>query len=216
MENRAGAGGNLGADAVAKAPPDGYTILQTTNGQAISPSLYRNLPFDALRDFVPVTQLVASSSDRWLVGRSSRRRSAKELIALAKAKPGKLNYGSTGVGNPLHLTMEMFKHAAGIDILAVPYRGDAPINAALIAGEVEVGGGADGDRAAAHAGRPLRALAVDRRAARAGAAGRADCRRRARARLRVTSWQGLFVPANTPREIVRAIQRETAKAAQGT
>src|SRR5712671_6607131 len=104
VENRPGAGGNVAADAVAKSPPDGYTILQNTNGQAISPAIYRSLPFDVVRDFIPVTQLVASQ----LVLVASPKLTATsvpELIALAKAKPGSLNYGMTGAGNPLHLTM---------------------------------------------------------------------------------------------------------------
>src|SRR5258706_11958323 len=123
VENRPGAGGNIAADAVAKSPPDGYTVLQNTNGQAISPAIYRSLPFDVVRHFVPVTQLVASqlvlvASPKLPAG------SVPELIALAKAKPGTLNYGMTGAGNPLHLTMEMFKTAAGIDIQAGPHKGD--------------------------------------------------------------------------------------------
>jgi len=137
VENRPGAGGNVAADAVAKSPPDGYTILQNTNGQAIAPAIYRSLPFDVLRDFIPVTQLVASQ----LVLAASPKleaRSVKELIALAKAKPGALNYGMTGAGNPLHLTMEMFKTAAGVDIQPVPYKGDAGIFPALITGEIQV------------------------------------------------------------------------------
>ncbi|HEY2228520.1 MAG TPA: tripartite tricarboxylate transporter substrate-binding protein, partial [Xanthobacteraceae bacterium] len=137
VENHAGAGGNLGADIVAQSAPDGYTILQTTNGQAISPAIYRALPFDAVADFIPVTQLVASTlvlvADPSLPVASTR-----DLIALARSAPGKLNYGSSGVGNPLHLTMEMIKFAAGIEIEPVPYRGDAQINTALMAGEVEV------------------------------------------------------------------------------
>ena len=108
VENRAGAGGNLAPDALAKSAPDGYTILLTTNGLAISPSLYSTLPFDVHKDFVPVTQVVASQ----LVIAAYPKLAANsiaELIALAKAKPGSLNYGSTGIGNPLHLTMEMLK-----------------------------------------------------------------------------------------------------------
>jgi tripartite-type tricarboxylate transporter receptor subunit TctC len=104
VENRPGAGGNTGADAVAKAPPDGYTVLQSTNGQAISPALYRTLPFDAVRDFIPVTQLV-STSTVLVANPKLPAASLKELIALAKSKPGALNYGSSGVGNALHLTM---------------------------------------------------------------------------------------------------------------
>src|SRR5919204_62934 len=137
VENRPGAGGNVAADTVAKSPPDGYTILQNTNGQAISPSIYRSLPFDVVRDFIPVTQLVASQ----LVLVASPKLAATtvpELIALAKAKPGSLNYGMTGVGNPLHLTMEMFKTAASIELQAIPYKGDAGIFPALITGEIQV------------------------------------------------------------------------------
>ena len=109
VENRPGAGGNLGADLVAKSSPDGTTILLTPNGQAISPSLYRNLPYDGRNDLTPVTQLVASNLVLVASPKSSVT-SVRDLIAQAKANPGKLNYGSSGVGNPLHLTMEMFKH----------------------------------------------------------------------------------------------------------
>jgi tripartite-type tricarboxylate transporter receptor subunit TctC len=211
VENRPGAGGNLAADAVAKAPPDGYTILQNTNGQAISPALYRNLPFDPVKDFSPVTQLVASNlilvaSPKSGIG------SLGQLIAEAKARPGSLSYGSSGIGNPLHLTMEMLKKAAGIDIVAVPYRGDAQINAALIAGEMQVAVVPLATaRPLIEAGQ-LHALAVTaplRSAtlpdvptlAEAGVTGFASM-----------SWQGWFAPAATPRAIVAFIARETAKA----
>src|SRR6195256_4817986 len=137
VENRPGAGGTLAADGVAKSPPDGYTILQNTNGASIAPALYNSLPFDAVNDFAPVTQVVASNLIL-VASPKSGITSIGQLIAQARANPGKLNYGSSGVGNPLHLTMEMLKHAAGIDIVAVPFRGDAQINAALIAGDVEV------------------------------------------------------------------------------
>jgi len=211
IENRAGAAGNVAADAVAKSPPDGYTILQNTNGQAISPSLYKSLPFDAVKDFTPVTQLVASQL--LLVATPSLpAKSVQELIALAKAKPGSLNYGMTGIGNPLHLTVEMFKHAAGIELQAVPYRGDAPLNTALIAGEAHLAV-VPFATAKPHveAGR-LRALAIPgaKRSpalpqvptiAESGLPG-----------FESSSWQGWFVPANTPSEIVALIQREAAKA----
>src|SRR5581483_7799804 len=137
IENRPGAGGTLGADAVAKAAPDGYTILQNTNGAAIAPALYKSLPFDATKDFAPVTQLVASNLIL-VASPKSGITSLKDLLTRARAEPGKLNYGSSGLGNPLHLTMEMLKHETGIHIVAVPFRGDGQINTALIAGEVEV------------------------------------------------------------------------------
>jgi tripartite-type tricarboxylate transporter receptor subunit TctC len=206
VENRPGAGGNIAADAVAKSPPDGYTILQNTNGQAISPAIYRSLPFDVVKDFIPVTQLVASQ----LVLVASPKLSATsvgELIALAKAKPGGLNYGMTGVGNPLHLTMEMFKTMAGIDIQAVPYKGDAAIFPALITGEVQVAVVPMATTLPHVAAGTLRALAV------AGAkrsAALPDVPTVAEAGLagfESSSWQGWFVPANTPREVVGTIQR---------
>jgi tripartite-type tricarboxylate transporter receptor subunit TctC len=212
IENRAGAGGNLAPDAVAKAPPDGYTILLTTNGLAISPSLYRTLPFDVYRDFVPVTQVVASQ----LVFAANPKLAAQsiaELIALAKAKPGGLNYGSTGIGNPLHLTMEMLKNAAGVDIQAIPYRGDAPLNAALIAGDIEVAVVPMATTLPHLQNSLLKALAIGG-AQRSAALPNVPTVAETIPGFESTSWQGLFVPANTPRAIVDAIQRETAKALQ--
>ena len=211
VENRPGAGGNVAADAVAKSPPDGYTILQNTNGQAISPAIYRSLPFDVVKDFVPVTQLVASQ----LVLAGSPKLAAtsvQELIALAKAKPGSLNYGMTGVGNPLHLTMEMFKTMAGIDIQPVPYKGDAAIFPALITGEIQVAIVPMATTLPQVAAGTLRALAV---AGGKRAAALPDVPTVAESGLvgfESSSWQGWFVPAGTPREIVVIIQR-SAKAA---
>jgi len=210
IENRPGAGGNIASDVVAKSAPDGYTILQTTPGQAISPSLYRSLPYDTAKDLLPVTQLVSS----YLVLVASPKAgitSVKELIARAKAKPGVLNYGSSGVGNPLHLSMEMIKRAGGIDIVSVPYRGDAQLNTALIAGQIEVAVLPFAtSRGNIEAGR-LRGLAVtnDRRTPVLP-----DLPTLAEAGIPITasSWQGYFVPAGTPPEIVARIQRDTAKA----
>jgi tripartite-type tricarboxylate transporter receptor subunit TctC len=212
IENRAGAGGNIASDVVAKSEPDGHTILQTTPGQAISPHLYRSLPYDAVKDLIPVTQLVSS----YLVLAASPKSgitSVKDLIARAKAKPGVLNYGSSGAGNPLHLTMEMIKRAAGIDIVAIPHRGDAQLNAALIAGQIDVAVLPFAtSRGNIEAGK-LRGLAVtnDKRTPvlpdlpTIGEAG---------IQVASSSWQGFFVPAKTPLEIVARIQRDTAKALQ--
>jgi tripartite-type tricarboxylate transporter receptor subunit TctC len=210
VENRAGAGGNTGAAEVAKAPPDGYTILQNTNGQAISPALYRTLPFDALNDFIPVTQLVGTSTV--LVAHPKLpAKSAKDLIALAKAKPGGLNYGMTGVGNSLHLTMEMFKRAAGIDIQAIPYRGDAPLNTALIAGEVDVAIVPLATIVPHIESGLVRALAVNSAARSSLLPNVPTMAEDAIAGFEASGWQGWFVPARTPREVVIVIQRETAK-----
>jgi tripartite-type tricarboxylate transporter receptor subunit TctC len=211
VENRAGAGGNTGADAVAKSPPDGYTILQNTNGQAISPAIYRTLPFDPLKDFIPVTQLVATSTVL-VANPKLPAKSVKELIALAKAKPGKLNYGMTGVGNSLHLTMEMLKRAAGIDIQAIPYRGDAPLNTALIAGEVDVAIVPIGTIVPFIESGQLRALAVNSAKRSPVLPNVPTVAEDAIPGFEAAGWQGYFVPAGTPREIVLHIQRETAKA----
>jgi tripartite-type tricarboxylate transporter receptor subunit TctC len=212
IENRAGAGGNIASDFVAKSAPDGYTILQTTPGQAISPHLYRSLPYDAVKDLIPVTQLVSS----YMVLAASQKSgitSVKDLIARAKAQPGVLNYGSSGVGNPLHLTMEMIKRAAGIDIVAIPHRGDAQLNAALIAGQIDVAVLPFAtSRGNVEAGK-IRGLAVtnDKRTSvlpnlpTIGEAG---------IKVEASSWQGFFVPAGTPPEIVARIQRDTAKGLQ--
>jgi tripartite-type tricarboxylate transporter receptor subunit TctC len=211
VENHAGAGGTLAADQVAKSPPDGYTILQNTNGAAIAPALYKSLPFDADKDFAPVTQIVASNLVL-VASPKSGIASVKDLIAQAKAKPGSLNYGSSGVGNPLHLTMEMIKLATGTDIVAVPFRGDAQINAALIAGDVEVAVVPLATAVPLIKDGRIRALGItgSRRSAavpdvptvaEAGIPGFAS-----------TSWQGWFMAAKTPAPIVARIQQETAKA----
>src|SRR5947209_2409671 len=134
---RAGAGGNIAADHVAKAPADGYTLLITTQGFAISPGLYKKLPFDAVRDFAPVTQLT-SSFVVLVANPQLPAASGKELIALAKSRPGAINYGSTGIGAPPHLLGELLKSMTGTDMLHVPYKGDAPLNQALLAGEVQL------------------------------------------------------------------------------
>jgi tripartite-type tricarboxylate transporter receptor subunit TctC len=211
VENRPGAGGTLAADAVAKSPPDGYTILQNTNGAAIAPALYNSLPFDAEKDFAPVTQLVASNLIL-VASPKSGITSVQQLIARAKEKPGSLNYGSSGIGNPLHLTMEMLKHATGIDIVAVPFRGDAQINAALIGGEVEVAVVPLATAVPLIQDGRIRALGItgSKRSptvpdvptvAEAGVPGFAS-----------TSWQGWFMAAKTPAPIVERIQQEIAMA----
>ncbi|HZR70782.1 MAG TPA: tripartite tricarboxylate transporter substrate binding protein [Burkholderiales bacterium] len=140
VDDKPGAGANIGADAVAKSPPDGYTVLLSPAGLAISPAMYRRLPFDAAKDFAAVSQLMSS----WLILVTAQKLPAKtvaELLALAKANPGRLNYGSTGLGSPPHLAGELLRQLGHIDIVHVPYKGDAPMYAALLAGEVDLGFG---------------------------------------------------------------------------
>jgi tripartite-type tricarboxylate transporter receptor subunit TctC len=210
IENRPGAGGNVGTDAVAKAPPDGYTLLLTTNGHAISPSLYRKLPYDPVRDFAPVTQLHAST----LILVASKKLPAQsfaEMVALAKAKPAGLSYGSTGVGNPLHLTMEMLKLQAGIDVIGVPYRGDAPLLTALTAGEIDMAvTPLPTTRPHIEAGN-LRALGVTGGKRNPAVPDVPTIAEQGVAGFDSASWHGFLVPAQTPREIVQRLYEESKK-----
>jgi tripartite-type tricarboxylate transporter receptor subunit TctC len=138
IDNRGGAGGSVGADAVAKASSDGYTLLMATVGtHAINPALYKTLPYDAVRDFTPIA-LVAAAPVAIVVHPSQPATDLPGLVVLAKRMPGKLNYGSAGNGTPGHLTGEMFKTAAGIDIQHVPYKGSAPAVTDLIGGQIQM------------------------------------------------------------------------------
>src|SRR5262245_19650037 len=138
VDNRGGAGGSLGADAVAKAAPDGQTLLMATVGtHAINPSLYKKLPYDPVRDFTPIA-LVAMAPVTIVVHPSLPVNNLAEFVALAKSRGSSLNYGSAGAGTPGHLTGEMFKAAAGISIQHVPYRGSAPALTDLLAGQIQI------------------------------------------------------------------------------
>ncbi|SKA16561.1 Tripartite-type tricarboxylate transporter, receptor component TctC [Enhydrobacter aerosaccus] len=138
VENRGGSGGNVGADAIAHSPPDGYTIgLLSVSSHAIAPSLYAKLPFNADKDFTPVTMLW-SLPNLLVVRKSLGPKTVPELIALAKEKPGKLSYASSGSGTTVHLSGALFVSMAKIDILHVPYRGSAPAVQDLLADQVDM------------------------------------------------------------------------------
>ena len=137
IDNKAGAGGNIAAEIVARAAPDGYTVLQGNIAHAIAKSIYKKLSYDVINDFVPVTQL-ASTPFLLAANASLAAANTKDLIALAKAKPGTLNYASSGNGGPSHLAMEIFKTMTGTDIRHIPYKGAVPAATDLIAGQVQL------------------------------------------------------------------------------
>jgi tripartite-type tricarboxylate transporter receptor subunit TctC len=137
VENRTGAAGNIAADIAAKAPPDGYLVFQGSQTHAVNATLYRNLPYDVLRDFVAVTQL-ASSPNVVAVHPSLPVKTIGDLVKLARAKPGEINYASAGVGSATFLAAEMFKAAAGINMMHVPYRGGGEAIIAVMTGEASL------------------------------------------------------------------------------
>ena len=134
VDNRSGAGSTIGTDIVAKAPPDGYTLLLAAAGHAINATLYRNLPYDTLNDFTGVVMLTSSPSVL-VVNPAIAVVSVKELIEYVKARPGQLNYGSSGSGNSGHLAMELFKAMAGVNLVHIPYKGTAQAQTAILAGQ---------------------------------------------------------------------------------
>ena len=138
VENKPGAGGNIGADFVAKAPPDGYTVVMgALSTHAVNPNLYAQMPYDAKKDFAPIT-LVAITPNVLVVNPALPVHSVKELIAYAKAHPGKLSFGSGSTGSAGHLAGELLKVDAGLDMVHIPYKGAAPATQALLAGDTQL------------------------------------------------------------------------------
>jgi tripartite-type tricarboxylate transporter receptor subunit TctC len=137
VDNRGGAGGSIGTEIVAKSPADGYTLLMAPTSHVINPSIYSKLPYDTVKDFAPVT-LAASATILLAVHPSMAAKSVKELIALTKAQGSKISYGSAGTGTVFHLTGELFKRQAGIEMTHVPFKGGGPTVTSLLAGQVNV------------------------------------------------------------------------------
>jgi tripartite-type tricarboxylate transporter receptor subunit TctC len=210
IENRPGAGGNVGADAVAKSAPDGYTILLHTSAQASAGPLYKSLPFDPIKDFAPVTKVIASQ----LLACSSLKHPAttlRALVADAKARPGSLNYASSGPGSSLHLFAELLKASAGIDLVHIPYRGDAPMITAMIAGDVQFAFLPQGTGLATIQGNQVRALAVTGRKRMAALPNVPTVQEEGIGGLEEGSWNGIWAPAGTPADVVLAIQQAVAR-----
>jgi tripartite-type tricarboxylate transporter receptor subunit TctC len=200
IDNRGGAAGNIGSDNVAKSPGDGYNVLQTVSALSLSPALYHKLPFDPVKDLTAVTQLTASPLII-VANTKTGISSLKDLIDRAKAKPGALNFGSGGVGNPQHLTMEMLKAQAGIDIVHVPYKGDAPLFNSLLAGDIELACVPLSTALPHIQAGTLKGLAVTG-TKRVSSLADVPTVAETFPGFVSTSWQGWFVPASTPRDIV--------------
>jgi tripartite-type tricarboxylate transporter receptor subunit TctC len=212
VENRAGGNGNIGADAVAKAAPDGYTYLIATNAAiVINPHLYKKLSYDPLRDFAPVSQ-IATLPFVLVVHPSVPARSPNELIALAKATPKGLTYGSSGVGGGAHLAGEMLKNMAGMNVVHVPYKGSSPALTGLLSGEVDFMFVSILTVTPLIREGRLRAVAVTsaaRNKALPGVAalGELPALRGAESDL----WYGMLAPANTDRRIIDAVYKEVTR-----
>jgi len=210
VENRPGAGGNIGTNIVAKAAPDGYTLVMGSLSYAINASLYSSLPFDPVKDLTPVT-LLASGSYMLVAHPSLPAHSVKELIELAKRTPERISYASAGNGSGGHLGMEMFRKAAGIELVHVPYKGQAPATSDVLGGQVPLtfdnvitampNVKADRLRALAVTGLQRSPLAPDvPTMVESGFPG-----------FEVNPWFGLLAPAGTPPEVVRKISADCAQ-----
>jgi tripartite-type tricarboxylate transporter receptor subunit TctC len=212
IDNRTGAGGTIGTETAARAAPDGYTlVIGGTGTLALSPHLNRNLPYDPLRDFAPVTMLIASPYVV-VVHPSVAATSLRELIALAKARPGQINYASGGNGSAPHFAAEMFNTAAGVKLTQIPYKGSTPAVIDLIGGQVQVMFTGIPSVLANIKSNRVRALAVT---GKTRAAALPDVPTAIEAGVpgyEVSPWFGLLVPARTPPTIVATLNCETVKA----
>jgi len=212
VENRPGAGGNLGSDVVAKAAPDGYTLLVgAVSPQAINVTLYPKLPYDVMRDFVHIT-LIAAVPNVLEVNPSVPVKTVKELIALAKSKPGQLTYASSGNGTSIHLSAELFKTMAGVDMLHIPYKGSGPAVTDLIAGQVNLMfDNLPSSIAQIRAGK-LRAIAVTTLKRSPALPDVPTIAESGLPGYDASSWFGMHAPAGTSKDIVQKLYQVVSKA----
>lgn len=210
VENRPGAGGVIATDIVAKANPDGYTLLSASSGNATIPAIYSSLPFDTLKDFAGIT-LTSKGAFVLVVPATSAAKSVKELIALARARPGQLNFASAGTGSGTHFAAERFKELANINIVHVAYKGPAEAITDTIAGRVQFFMPPLGSAATLIKGGKLLAVAVSTRKR---VAGYADIPTLAESGLpdyEWDAWSALLAPAKTPRAIIDKLNREITR-----
>jgi tripartite-type tricarboxylate transporter receptor subunit TctC len=212
VENRPGANSILGADVAAKAPPDGYTFLTVIAAHAANATLYAGkLPFDPVKSFAPVS-LVGVAPLLIAANNNLPAKDMKELIAYAKANPGKISYGSSGTGAAAHLTTELLKQTAGIDMVHVPYKGTAPALQGLMAGDIQVLIDVPSSMMTHVRGGKIKALGLFSAARIDGAKEVPTVAEAGGPPIESSTWVMFLAPANTPREIVSRIQQEAAKA----
>jgi tripartite-type tricarboxylate transporter receptor subunit TctC len=211
VDNRPGAGGNLGADVVAKSPPDGYTLLMHSSAMSSAPSLYGKLPFDPVKDFAPVSMVIAT---QFVIGGSPKNSATnlRELIGLAKEKPDAYNFGSSGPGSSLHLFAEMFMSVAGIKLVHVPYRGDAQIVTALAADDIQLAFLPQANGIAGVQGNLIRGLGVTGTKRMGALPNVPTALEQGIKGLETGSWIAMFAPGGTPPAIVSAVHRYVAEA----
>jgi tripartite-type tricarboxylate transporter receptor subunit TctC len=208
VENRPGAGGNLGTALVAKAAPDGYTIGFSIPGPlAVNSVLYKRMEYDPFRDLAPVC-LVAASPNLLVVDPKLNVHSVRELVALAKSQPGKLNYGSVGNGSASHLTMELFKESAGIDLVHVPYPGSPQVNTAILSGQVAAGFVVPATAMPLVESGRLEAIAVTTSVRSVVLPEYPTLAESGYPEVVSTAWQGVVAPAKTPKPVVGRLSRE--------
>ena len=213
VENRTGAGGTIGTAQVAKAEADGYTILAHGSAHTIAPALYANLAYHPARDFAAVVPFGISSGA--LVVAPGRFKSVEELVAAAKARPGALTFSSVGIGTATHLSAERFRSSAGIDVVHVPFKGGAEAMLEVIAGRVDFFFAPVGLAMPNIREGKLVALVVNGAQRTAALPNVPTTREAGLVDAEYPIWFGLFMPANTPREVVEKLNRETLKALRG-
>ena len=210
VENRAGAGGNIGADVVAKSPADGYTLLMTSGSiVTANPYIYKTMPFDAARDLMPITN-VATGPQVIVVNPNVPAKDLRELIGLAKASPGKVNFGSAGVGTQTHLAAENFLYSAGVDMTHVPYKGESAAITDLMGGQIQLATPNLGAAINLIKEGKLRALAVTSRERNAQLPD-VPAAAEVLPGFENAGWFGLMAPTGTPPEVVDKIYRDSAK-----
>ena len=215
VDNRPGAGSILGTDLVAKGTPDGYTIMMADTTYGIIPAIYAKLPFDVQKDFTTISQIM-TVPNALVVHPSVAARSVKELVELAKAKPGQLTFGSGGVGTPLHMAGEQLKVAAGINMLHVPHKGAAPAMASLLGGQITLVFPTLTLAVPQVRAGKLRGLAVTSAKRAPVFPDMPTMSEAGYAAVNATSWFGLVAPARAPKPILNRLGTETAKVVKMT